>query len=1477
MKTSSKSVYNTKMKTKKTKNHTKIIKLITFIIVIAAAFAATAVWFTRPALAAWFDDTYSYRLKFTFTHNADIAAERSVTFTLDTAELIAASIMQSDCDDTRFTDGNGKPLLYDLTGTCNNAATTYEVIFPSIVNGTNLAYVYYGNPSAANAEIVSTSYTALTPSGGDPSNTAPTASDEQGPAPISYWNFDEAQGSTANDYSTGSNNDLTITNAVWKTGDLCVSGNCLYFDGSTSSGYLCFGIDAVAGTFPNDSACSTTSYADSKWHYVTAVKSTTSSITIYIDGAQIAQDASITATTIDGTNAPMTVGNDFDNGTNGWNGFIDEVKYYNFAKTVAQIAAEFASRGTAKGAAAQFGPDTNKSLSTGLVGWWKMDETDWTNDCSTNSITDSSGNGYSGKSCPSTTGPDPASAKFGNGGNFDGSNDYIDISTSFSVPSLEGTSSVWVYPTSATGYDILSAGVTTNDFRLSPVNNLYGFFISSEYRVSYATDPALNTWTLVTLTWDQKAGSILYFNGERVASNSSPPPTFNQTGLKIGSNTAGGEVITGKEDEVRFYNRALSPAEVSALYNWAPGPVGWWKLDENTGTSISDSSGNGNSMVMQGSLSSSDWSSCRYGSCLKFDGTNASAELDPSVTLFDDLPQLTATAWIYNTGDPTPGTTMRIVSNQKGGNNTGWHLAWDTFGRIRLDADYTTTDLISRHSALNANTWYFVAVTWDGTKTATTAVHLYVDGVEPAVYAQQQDAVGDRVSDASATQELAIGASPTSTGEFSGLIDDVRVYNYVRTPKQIIEDMNAGHPAGGSPISSPIIHWKMDEQNGSTLNNTNSQQSSLTGTTSSTGWRLENSASGGCKLNGCLDFNAQADSVTGGDPALFDSLTGMTLSFWINPQTLSVDDTIISKSDLSATNHSFLVRTDSTNSDEIRVYIGDNADSGDFYTTNNLDLTAAATYANWQQVTIVYEGTAAAADRVKVYKGGRVVGGSVTNTIPTSMDSASTTAFRLGDSDVTGSEGLITYMDEVKIYNFALSPSEILIDANAGSAAALGGVLGTHDSEGFGGDPPVGWWKMDENTGTSTTYDTSGNGRNGTLTNIENADWTPGKIGSTLQLDGSNKYIDIGTGPTSVKSIEFWVKPVTTTEYFVNLTSTTDYIWASSGTVTATGLTSPTIYVNGVVSSTISAGSWQHVVVTTGTAENASNLDIGRTQDANYLEGTIDNVRLYDYALSQAQVAWSFNRGVPVAWYKFDECSGATAYNAALNSNGQAAGMNGTITPGSLGNTTVGSCGSGTSTEMWNDGTTGKYNSALGFDGADDYITVTNSNPIDQNTGLVNGVTASAWIYANNAGEGTGGRILTKNAATWCRVDTLSGSNLDVQCSLDLATDATLNISAAVTTGTWNHVVMTWTNDADDEITIWVNGKNVGSSADGVGDPSADTANLIIGNDSTSGTATFDGLIDNVQIYPYEMTSAQIQRLYNEGSAVRFGPASGSP
>ncbi|MFH0907487.1 MAG: LamG-like jellyroll fold domain-containing protein [bacterium] len=99
-------------------------------------------------------------------------------------------------------------------------------------------------------------------------------------------------------------------------------------------------------------------------------------------------------------------------------------------------------------------------------------------------------------------------------------------------------------------------------------------------------------------------------------------------------------------------------------------------------------------------------------------------------------------------------------------------------------------------------------------------------------------------------------------------------------------------------------------------------------------------------------------------------------------------------------------------------------------------------------------------------------------------------------------KGLI---DEVKIYNRALSTSELAQDYEDRGLAAC--------------------WRFDEGTG-ATAADSSGNGNNGTLINMP-AGWTDGKAGKAVILAGQNQYVTVGDRPaldlTKALSLEAWV------------------------------------------------------------------------------------------------------------------------------------------------------------------------------------------------------------------------------------------------------------------------------------------------------------------------------------------------------------------
>ena len=125
----------------------------------------------------------------------------------------------------------------------------------------------------------------------------------------------------------------------------------------------------------------------------------------------------------------------------------------------------------------------------------------------------------------------------------------------------------------------------------------------------------VNNWFHVAGTFDGNA-SKLYVNGVLVATttfNGTIAPSTNYM-PKIGKLADGGvgqgRYWNGKIDEVRVWNRVLTSTEINANRSKhidtssVIGLVGYWRLNEGTGTSINDLSGSGNN----GTLNSTTWS-----------------------------------------------------------------------------------------------------------------------------------------------------------------------------------------------------------------------------------------------------------------------------------------------------------------------------------------------------------------------------------------------------------------------------------------------------------------------------------------------------------------------------------------------------------------------------------------------------------------------------------------------------------------------------------------------------------------------------------------------------------------------------------------------------------------------------------------------------------------------------------------------------
>src|SRR3990167_7781442 len=121
---------------------------------------------------------------------------------------------------------------------------------------------------------------------------------------------------------------------------------------------------------------------------------------------------------------------------------MDEKKIYPYARSAAQVKADFAKGSASKGGGVLGAADTS-ALSQGLVGYWKMDESS-ANGCTggANDSCDSSGNGKDGawtnQATTSTT------AKFGRSTTYDGTGDNITVSDTTTLGPNLITVSAWV-------------------------------------------------------------------------------------------------------------------------------------------------------------------------------------------------------------------------------------------------------------------------------------------------------------------------------------------------------------------------------------------------------------------------------------------------------------------------------------------------------------------------------------------------------------------------------------------------------------------------------------------------------------------------------------------------------------------------------------------------------------------------------------------------------------------------------------------------------------------------------------------------------------------------------------------------------------------------------------------------------------------------------------------------------------------------
>ncbi len=289
----------------------------------------------------------------------------------------------------------------------------------------------------------------------------------------------------------------------------------------------------------------------------------------------------------------------------------------------------------------------------------------------------------------------------------------------------------------------------------------------------------LETWA--TLSWGIGAGAVshdVYFGENFDDVNNGTGGTFrgNQTETSFSVGLAGCPYPDGLALHTTYYWRIdevndLDPNSPYKGFVWSfivsePGLVGYWKLDETESDIAYDSAGENDAVVFGGAL----WQPTggQIDGALAFDGTDDYVSTDFVLNPTDG--PFSVVAWVKG------GAPGQVVLSQMGKAN--WLLADASDGKLMTElvppAGRTVPPPLVSEFVITDGNWHRIGFVWDGSYRA-----LYVDGAEVAKDAKSFSSMLE-----SSDGGLYLGARKNldTASFFSGLIDDVRIYNRAINP-----------------------------------------------------------------------------------------------------------------------------------------------------------------------------------------------------------------------------------------------------------------------------------------------------------------------------------------------------------------------------------------------------------------------------------------------------------------------------------------------------------------------------------------------------------------------------------------------------------------------------------------------------------------------------------------------------------------------
>jgi RHS repeat-associated protein len=436
------------------------------------------------------------------------------------------------------------------------------------------------------------------------------------------------------------------------------------------------------------------------------------------------------------------------------------------------------------------------------------------------------------------------------------------------------------------------------------------------------------------------------------------------------------------------------------------------------------------------------------------------------------------------------------------------------------------------------------------------------------------------------------------------------------------------------------------------------------------------------------------------------------------------------------------------------------------------------------------------------------------------------------------------------VVTFAMTTSWVRVTVDGATQSGIGPTLPS--------TAPLYAFGFDETSGAATSSGTAT-----AVGTITGAMRTPnGRFGGALNFSSASTYVQaVDTGGLGAPmTVEAWVKPTASTTGFVvgkgsffslgTKLNTTLNPFSSIGTQNSSA-TTPTLPLN----------TWSHLAMTwdqaTSTMKLYANAQLVQTitsvpapsnptaflrigaQGTGFFTGTIDEVKIYQRVLTQAELA--VDRNVPVNTANTNNPSVALGLEENLgNVLGDQSGNNRSVTL--------------SGTAGW---ALGKYGSGINFNGTN-YGSFTDPGIGANSTGI----TLSSWIKTS---------AIQNAPFLGATTFGLYGQRTSTTGPSACASGACLSAPSA-SNGVWTHLTATY-DRASGQMRLYVNGVAAGTDALLPSGMNLLPGGLVsVGRDTANSQPAFNaGSADEIRVYPRPLTAAEVAREWNLSVAQHTG------